>query len=48
MEYYSEDGWRADPSTPVALDFPGQRAINPISVQQFDGRFVSVSKEGDW
>jgi len=35
-----------DRATP--LSFPGERSVNPVSVQFLDGVFVSASKEGDW
>ncbi len=47
-EYYTGDGWSADSWRAVPIDFPGERAINPASIQNIDGTFVSVSKEGDW
>jgi hypothetical protein len=47
-EYHSATGWSSDPAAAVAVPFPGARMVNPVSVQHLAGRFVSVSKEGDW
>jgi hypothetical protein len=47
-EYFTGSTWRADASVAASLVFPGQRTINPVSIQYLGGTFVSVAKEGDW
>lgn len=47
-EYFTGDGWSADASRAAPIDFAGERTINPVSIQNINGTFVSVSKEGDW
>jgi hypothetical protein len=47
-EYYGDGRWQLNASAAKPLEFPGDRAINPVSIQHFGGSFMSVSKEGDW
>ena len=47
-EYWSGNDWTTDPVAATPLAFGGHRTVNPVSIQNFDGTFVSVSKEGDW
>jgi hypothetical protein len=47
-EYFTSGGWSADAHRAAPIDFAGQRTINPVSIQNINGTFVSVSKEGDW
>ena len=47
-EYFDGTGWSPDSAAAAILDFPGARAVNPVSVQQFGAGFIAVSKEGDW
>lgn len=47
-QYWRAGSWTTDPSAATALRFNGERTINPVSIQNIDGRFVSVSKQGDW
>jgi hypothetical protein len=37
-----------DPTAAAPLSFPGDRVINPVSVQYLGGQFIAASKEGDW
>ena len=48
LEFYGDGRWQSDEGAAVPLDFPGDRTINPVSIQRFGSTFVSVSKEGDW
>lgn len=48
LEYYADGRWVTDRSAATPLDFPGARTVNPVSIQNLDGTFVSVAKEGDW
>jgi hypothetical protein len=47
-QYWRAGSWTTDASAAVALSFGGVRTINPVSIQNIDGQFVSVSKQGDW
>jgi hypothetical protein len=53
LEYWDGVAWGPDPSgavnvTPTAAPDGSPRAINPAQVTHVDGRFVAVTKEGDW
>jgi hypothetical protein len=47
-EYFDGSAWVLDQTVAAPLSFPGDRAINPVSVQYLDGQFIAASKEGDW
>jgi hypothetical protein len=47
-DYFADGRWVGDRTEATPLAFPGERTVNPVSVQHLDGEFVSVSKEGDW
>jgi hypothetical protein len=46
--YFAGGQWVRDRLRATPLGFPGERAVNPVSVQYLDGEFFSASKEGDW
>jgi len=48
LEYYSDGRWTTDGSLATPLEFPGDRAVNPVSIQNLNGTYVSVAKVGDW
>ncbi len=48
LEYYGDGRWHSEEEAAKPLEFPGARAINPVSIQRLGDTFVSVSKEGDW
>jgi len=48
LAYFDGSGWVADPTVAAPLSFPGERVVNPVSVQYLGGQFVAASKEGDW
>src|SRR4051812_27765450 len=48
LEYFDGSEWVADRNGAAPLSFPGERVINPVSVQFLDGHFIAASKEGDW
>jgi hypothetical protein len=48
LQYYGDGRWQSDEAAAEPLEFPGDRAINPVSIQRLGNTFVSVSKEGDW
>jgi len=47
-EYWNGDGWSDDPSTATAVIPRDGRDVNPTQVAVHDGRFIAVTKEGDW
>jgi hypothetical protein len=47
-EYWDGDGWSDDPEHAVAVIPVDGRDVNPTQVAVVDGRFVAVTKVGDW
>jgi hypothetical protein len=47
-EYWDGSTWSADPRAAVPVIPIGERDINPTQVALFEGRFVAVTKVGDW
>jgi hypothetical protein len=47
-EYWDGTEWVADPNAAVAVIPTDGRNINPTQVALLDGRFVAVTKVGDW
>jgi hypothetical protein len=47
-EYWNGTEWGHDPTSAVPVIPTEGRAINPTQVAVFEGRFVAVTKEGDW
>jgi hypothetical protein len=48
LEYFGHGRWQTTAAAAEPIDFPGTRAINPVSIQRFGNTFVATSKEGDW
>jgi hypothetical protein len=53
IEYWNGTSWVADPAAainivPTAAPDGTPRAINPTQFAHFDGRWIAVTKEGDW
>lgn len=47
-EYWNGTTWGDDPTAAVAVIPTEDRRVNPTQVAVLDGRFVAVTKEGDW
>ena len=47
-EYWDGTGWVADSLAAAAVIPTSGRSINPAQIAVFDGRFVAVTKVGDW
>ena len=47
-EYWDGHGWSDDPATAAAVIPREGRTVNPTQVAVHNGRFVAVTKEGDW
>lgn len=47
-EYWDGSAWNTDPGAAVAVIPQDGRWLNPSQVALFDGRFVAVTKVGDW
>ena len=51
--YWDGSGWVADPASAVNIaphvaPDGARRAVNPMQIARVDGRWIAVTKEGDW
>ena len=47
-DYWNGSGWVSDPTLAAPVIPTGGRPVNPTQVALHDGRFVAVTKVGDW